>query len=49
MSHVCLSGIPVAGRQTYVIDKEGKCVMSFNEMMNSTAHPDEALSCAMKL
>ena len=39
----------VAGRQTYVIDKEGVCVLSFNEMMNATAHTDEALSAVGKL
>eukprot|EP01025_Chloroclados_australasicus_P000056 TRINITY_DN10030_c0_g1_i1.p1 TRINITY_DN10030_c0_g1~~TRINITY_DN10030_c0_g1_i1.p1 ORF type:complete len:341 (-),score=17.89 TRINITY_DN10030_c0_g1_i1:451-1473(-) len=31
------------GRQTYVISKEGKCIMSFNDMMNSSQHISEAL------
>ena len=39
----------IAGRQTYVIDKDGVCVLSFNEMMNATAHTDEALASVLKL
>ena len=31
------------GRQTYVISKEGKCIMSFNDMLNATQHVEEAL------
>lgn len=42
-------GCCCAGRQTYVIDKDGKCALSFNDMLNSTQHTDEALSCTMKL
>lgn len=29
--------------QTFVIDKEGKCVMSFNDQMGAEKHVDEAL------
>lgn len=47
-------GIPNAmmvlpGRQTYVIDKDGVCALSFNEMMNATQHTDEALACTLSL
>lgn len=31
------------GRQTYVIDKQGKCVLSFNDQLNAEKHVDEAL------
>jgi len=31
------------GRQTYVIDKDGKCVMSFNDMTNTSQHVTESL------
>ena len=31
------------GRQTYVIDKNGKCIMSFNDMTNTSQHIQEAL------
>jgi thioredoxin-dependent peroxiredoxin len=31
------------GRQTYVIDKSGKCIMSFNDMVNTSKHISEAL------
>ncbi|KAL3158673.1 hypothetical protein ABBQ32_011415 [Trebouxia sp. C0010 RCD-2024] len=31
------------GRQTFVIDKEGKCVMSFNDQMGAEKHVEEAL------
>lgn len=29
--------------QTFVIDKEGKCVMSFNDQMGAEKHVEEAL------
>lgn len=29
--------------QTFVIDKQGKCVMSFNDQMGAEKHVDEAL------
>lgn len=29
--------------QTFVIDKTGKCVMSFNDQMGAEKHVDEAL------
>ena len=29
--------------QTFVIDKNGKCVMSFNDQMGAEKHVDEAL------
>lgn len=32
------------GRQTYVIDKSGKCVMSFNDMTDTNKHISEALA-----
>jgi thioredoxin-dependent peroxiredoxin len=32
------------GRQTYVISKDGKCIMSFNDMMNTSKHITEALT-----
>ncbi|PNW77104.1 hypothetical protein CHLRE_10g422300v5 [Chlamydomonas reinhardtii] len=31
------------GRQTYVIDVNGKCVMAFNDQLNVEQHVDEAL------
>lgn len=31
------------GRQTFVIDRNGKCIMSFNDMMNAEAHVEQAL------
>lgn len=31
------------GRQTFVIDRDGKCVMSFNNQMGAEKHVDEAL------
>jgi AhpC/TSA family len=31
------------GRQTYVINKEGKCVMSFNDMTNTSQHITNSL------
>lgn len=31
------------GRQTFVFDKNGKCVMSFNDQMNAEKHVDQAL------
>ena len=31
------------GRQTYVIDKDGRVVLSFNDAMNVEAHVTEAL------
>jgi thioredoxin-dependent peroxiredoxin len=42
-------GVPNAmfvlpGRQTYVIDKDGVCIMSFNEMVNATQHTEKALA-----
>ena len=37
------------GRQTFVIDKSGKCVMSFNDQMNAEAHVSEALKVIAKL
>jgi hypothetical protein len=38
-----------AGRQTFVIDKSGNCALSFNDMLNSTQHTDEALACTLRL
>ena len=32
------------GRQTYVISKDGKCLMSFNSQMDATKHVTEALA-----
>lgn len=32
------------GRQTYVIDKNAKCVMSFNDMADTNKHISEALA-----
>ena len=32
------------GRQTYVFDKSGKCVLSFNDQMNAEMHVTKALS-----
>ena len=31
------------GRQTYVINKNGECIMSFNDMTNTSQHITEAL------
>lgn len=31
------------GRQTYVISKEGKCIMTFNDMLDTDKHIAEAL------
>ena len=41
-------GIPnelfvLPGRQTFVVSKDGTCVMSFNDMLNTDAHIAEAL------
>jgi peroxiredoxin len=33
-----------SGRQTYVIDKEGKIKLIFNSQLNSTKHVTEALA-----
>lgn len=32
------------GRQTYVFDPNGKCVMSFNSQLDAEKHVDEALA-----
>eukprot|EP00798_Chlamydomonas_sp_ICE-L_P016126 gene16126-22270_t len=32
------------GRQTYVFDKQGKCIMAFNDQLNAEQHVSEALS-----
>jgi peroxiredoxin Q/BCP len=32
------------GRQTFVFDGEGKCVMSFNDQLNAEKHVEEALA-----
>lgn len=37
------------GRQTFVIDKNGKCVMSFNDQMGAEKHVDEALQVVKTL
>lgn len=37
------------GRQTFVIDKTGKCVLSYNNMMSADAHVTEALNALKKL
>jgi peroxiredoxin len=37
------------GRQTFVIDKNGKCVLSFNDQMNAEQHVAEALAVISKL
>jgi peroxiredoxin len=34
----------VAGRQTYVFNASGKCVLSFNDQLNAEKHVEEALS-----
>lgn len=31
------------GRQTYVFDKEGQCVLSFNDQFNPEAHVTKAI------
>lgn len=31
------------GRQTYVFDKNGRCVLSFNDQLNAEQHVQEAL------
>jgi peroxiredoxin len=36
--------IPPAGRQTYVFNASGKCVLSFNDQLNAEKHVEEALS-----
>jgi peroxiredoxin len=33
-----------AGRQTYVFNAAGKCVLSFNDQLNAEKHVDEALA-----
>ena len=35
--------------QTFVIDKNGKCVMSFNDQMGAEKHVDEALQVVKTL
>eukprot|EP01025_Chloroclados_australasicus_P038159 TRINITY_DN39127_c0_g1_i4.p2 TRINITY_DN39127_c0_g1~~TRINITY_DN39127_c0_g1_i4.p2 ORF type:complete len:190 (-),score=11.68 TRINITY_DN39127_c0_g1_i4:271-840(-) len=37
------------GRQTFVIDKNGKCVLSFNDQFNATKHIEEALQALKRL
>jgi peroxiredoxin Q/BCP len=32
------------GRQTYVINKEGKCIMAFNSQLEAEKHVTEALA-----
>ena len=32
------------GRQTYVFDASGKCVLSFNDQLNAEKHVEEALA-----
>ena len=32
------------GRQTFVISKDGKCLLSFNSQMDPTKHVTEALA-----
>lgn len=33
-----------SGRQTYVFNAAGKCVLSFNDQLNAEKHVDEALA-----
>ena len=40
---VLFSTLLPAVLQTFVIDKQGKCVMSFNDQMGAEKHVDEAL------
>jgi peroxiredoxin Q/BCP len=37
------------GRQTYVIDTDGKVVLSFNDQFNPSQHVEEALVALAKL
>ncbi len=37
------------GRQTYVFDTAGVCVMAFNDQLNAEKHVDEALAALKKV
>lgn len=37
------------GRQTFVIDKDGNCALSYNNMLSADAHISEALNALKKL
>lgn len=37
------------GRQTFVFDADGKCLLSFNDQMAPEKHVDEALAALQKV
>jgi peroxiredoxin Q/BCP len=39
----------IPGRQTFVFDKQGACVLSFNSQMNAAQHVVEALQAIQQL
>ena len=39
----------IPGRVTYVFDKTGKCVLSFNSALNANKHVEEALAAVKNL
>jgi peroxiredoxin len=41
---MCVCPPPCAGRQTFVFDASGKCLLSFNAQMDVLRHVDEALA-----